>query len=176
MKEPRGDASLLGAHLHFRFVQLEPDGLRGLFRPRCKCQIFLSYDRLAGLARIARMSCAPCGRKGLRIQQIVPPLHVAEAVGLPGGVMLPPKVVYTSGASAPSTTRVFRVAGRPCFQGRRRRHEGRPTCFRRYGLRSTAFDHRDRLRFSLALSARESSAVVHDAQVRFADCRSLIVA
>jgi hypothetical protein len=64
------------------------------------------------------MSCAPCGRNGLRIQQIVPPLHVAEAVGLPGGVMLPPKVVSTSGACAPSTIRAFKhVAGPSLHSG-----------------------------------------------------------
>jgi len=64
------------------------------------------------------MSCAPCGRNGLRIQQIVPTLHVAEAVGLPGGVMLPPKVVSTNRrVRAINDAGSLGVAGRPCFQG-----------------------------------------------------------
>ena len=71
------------------------------------------------------MSCAPCGRNGLRIQETVPPLHMAEAVGLPGGVMLPPKTVSTKWrVSAFDDGCGSRLPGRPCFQGRRRRHEG----------------------------------------------------
>lgn len=123
------------------------------------------------------MSCAPCGRKGLRIQQIVPPLRVAEAVGLPGGVMLPPKIVYTSGACAPSTIRVFqRLPGRPCFQGAGGDTRGVLPASGDNGLRSTAVHHRNRLGFSLALSRRESSAVVRDAHIGSNDYLCLIVA
>lgn len=92
ISEPRCDASRHGAHHHFRILPSRSRAdLRGTKSSlhNVKLSSIQPAVRATECRAFARAACD-------RSQRTLPSLQMTRAVGLPGGVMLPPSVVDTS--------------------------------------------------------------------------------